>query len=162
MFKVIVELFQRFVVAYEKDVEHKIASRGRLTATSEKLGAKVEELGEVLKEEVAAPAEKALVAPTDRDVLKKDLEAMDVDFANKAQTTTLQKLWLEAKAKGSAPPAPARTYTAEEVRAKGIERAGAVGKERVQTVFSSVGAAKFTEIPEEKYPGIMAALEALK
>ncbi len=159
MFKVIVELFQRFVVAYEKDVEHKIASREVLGEATTKMAALTEELGEVVKEEPAAPA---LVAPTDRDVLKKNLEAMDVDFANKAQTTTLQKLWLEAKAKGSAPPAPARTYTAEEVRAKGIERAGAVGKERVQTVFSSVGAAKFTEIPEEKYPGIMAALEALK
>ena len=160
MFQKLIDLFERFVVAYEKDVEHTVTSRGRIAEVSEKLGEKVAELGDAIKEETAPPI--AAAAPTDRDVLKADLRAGKVDYKDAAQTTTLQKLWLEMKKTTAAPAAPPRVYTAEEVRARGIEMAGIVGKEKVQVVFNSFDAVKFTEIPKEKYPEAMAALEALK
>lgn len=166
MFQKLMELLERFVAAFEKDVEHKISSRGKLAAAGERLGALTEELGEELKEDTPPK----LVAPTDRDVLKADLDAGEVEYSSRAQTPTLQKLWLEMKEKGAPADGPEvltglvpdKKYTAEQVRAKSIECAGLFDKERIQGIFTHFGASKFTEIPEEKYPEVMAALGALK
>ena len=150
MFQKLIELLERFVVAYEKDVEY--STNPKISAFIG-VGDSAEKLVEVVNE---------LVAPDDSDVLKADLRAGRVDYKDGAKTPTLQKLWLEMQSKGAPADAPARKYTAEEVRAKAIERSGAVGKEKVQEVFKQFGATKFTEIPEGRYSEVMAVLEGLK
>ena len=158
MLQKIVDLVERFVAAYEKDVEHR--RHGQVVARIGGPAEAVDSPEPVASPALASGALAPILAPEDREVLKTDLKNAGVAYGDRAQTPTLQKLWLEMKAKAAA---PAKTYTAEEVRAKSITCAGLSSKEDVQEIFQRVGGAKkFTEIPEDKYAAIMDALEGIK